>query len=241
MKSSDWRALKNERALARLQRALPAVFPGPVLAHALAQSFIPPTPRLAVDRYWRAHPLRADRLARALAARRGTPEKWTWRLGTQKDGLPASFRSPPAPYREPCFALGPGACCVCGQPVYRLGWHRDLWAAGPNRNASWHTACVVAWQFWNAPSEQVRLLKRAQGHRCAVSDKRLLRSSEVDHRVPLFRVWREHRDLQWPQLLRFWGAPNLQVINSDAHAAKCQEEAQQRRRSPMEIAQLPPL
>jgi hypothetical protein len=26
-------------------------------------------PRLAIDSYWRAHPIRADRLARALAAR----------------------------------------------------------------------------------------------------------------------------------------------------------------------------
>ena len=43
------------------------------------------------------------------------------------DDLPASFRSPPAPYREAAFARGPGFCCVCGQPVYRFGWHVDLW------------------------------------------------------------------------------------------------------------------
>ena len=56
-------------------------------------------PRLAVDGYWRAHPLRADRLARALARRSGTPDGWTWRLKEgRKSELPASFRSPPAPY-----------------------------------------------------------------------------------------------------------------------------------------------
>jgi hypothetical protein len=51
----------------------------------------------------------------------------------------------------------------------------------------------------------------------------------LDHRVPLFRVWSEHRDLPWPKLLDFWGLPNLQVINRDAHTAKCAIEARHRR------------
>ena len=68
LKTSAWRAERNRKALARLMKALPAIFPAPVLAYALKRAFIPPMPRLAVDGYWRAHPLRADRLARALAA-----------------------------------------------------------------------------------------------------------------------------------------------------------------------------
>jgi hypothetical protein len=161
--------------------------------------------------YWRAHPLRADRLARALAARTGPPFGWTWRISqSRKTGLPASFRT----------SLGPGFCCVCGQPVYRLGWHTDLWDAGPNKNAVWHCACVVAWQFWNASHGEAALLRRLQGRRCGQT---------VDHRVPLFRVWSEYRDLPWPKLLDFWGLLNLQVINRDAHAAKCAIEARDRR------------
>ena len=70
---SEWRDEKNRRALARLEKALPDVFPAQVLARALSRPFIPPMPRLAIDGYWRAHPVRADRLARALAARSGTP------------------------------------------------------------------------------------------------------------------------------------------------------------------------
>ena len=35
----------------------------------------------------------------------------------------------------------------------RFGWHRDLWDAGINRRAVWHTACVVAWRLWRAPSD----------------------------------------------------------------------------------------
>lgn len=224
---SEWRRIRNERSLARLKRALPEVFPAPVLNRALSRPFVPPMPRLAVDGYWRAHPLRADKLARALAARTGAPEGWTWRLGDE-DGLARSFRAPPAPYREAAFTRGPGHCCVCGQAVYRFGWHVDLWGRGPNRNAAWHTACVVAWQFWNAPSAQGKLLRRLQQRRCAMSGQRLWKTAQVDHRVPLYQVWREHRETPWPALLAYWGAPNLQVVNRDVHAAKSIAETTER-------------
>ncbi len=226
MKMSEWRAEKNRRSLARLTKALPDIFPAPPLRRALSRPFIPPMPRLVIDGYWRAHPLRADRLARALAARSGQPEGWTWRLGAEKDeGLPATFRMPPAPYREAAFGLGEGRCCVCGQPAYRFGWHSDLWEAGPNRKARWHTACVIAWKLWNAPSEYGRLLRRVQMRRCAQTGKRLWKTAEVDHRVPLFQVWSERRQTPWPDLLAYWGLPNLQVINRDAHVEKCAREA----------------
>src|SRR5262245_14099456 len=95
---SQWREERNALALARLEKALPEIFPAPVLARALSQRFIPPMPRLAIDGYWRSHPLRADRLARALARQSGTPGGWTWRIdGRGKGGLPANFRAPPAP------------------------------------------------------------------------------------------------------------------------------------------------
>jgi hypothetical protein len=89
---SKWQAEKAERnrqSLARLNKALPSIFPSAVLSWALTRPFVPPTPRLAVDSYWRAHPIRADRLARALAVRSGAPRGWTWQLdGTGKHGLP---------------------------------------------------------------------------------------------------------------------------------------------------------
>lgn len=237
LKTTAWRAERNRKALARLEKALPEIFPAAVYERALRRPFIPPTPRLAVDGYWRAHPIRADRLTRALAAKSGAPAGWTWQIaGGAKSKLPKSFRFPPAPYRERKFARGPGYCCVCGQPVYRLGWHIDLWDGGPNRNAAWHAACVISWNFWSAPSDQVRLLKRLQERRCPESGKRLLLSAEVDHRMPLFRVWQEHRDLPWPELLGFWGVPNLQVINRDAHVAKCAAEAGYRSQTRVERA-----
>src|SRR6476646_9902297 len=134
---SKWQAEKAERnrqSVARLNRALPGIFPSAVMSWALGRPFVPPTPRLAIDSYWRIHPVRADRLARALAAKTGAPAGWTWRLasGRAKD-LPATFRTPAAPYREKKYNLGPGSCCVCGQPVFAFGWHVDLWERGPNR------------------------------------------------------------------------------------------------------------
>jgi len=239
---SDWQAEKAERnrkSFARLSKVPPAIFPPAVLARALSRPFIPPTPRLAIESYWRAHPLRADRLARALTARTGVPLGWTWQISDKrKSGLPSTFRTPPAPYRERKYSLGSGFCCVCGQPVYRLGWHIDLWDAGPNSKAVWHCACVVAWQFWNAPNSEAALLRRLQGRRCGQTGGRLWKSAEVDHRVPLFRVWSEHRDLGWPKLLDFWGLPNLQVINRDVHAAKCANEARDRRAASSPKAEL---
>jgi hypothetical protein len=228
-KWQDERAERNRTSLARLSRALPLAFPSTVLARALSRPFIPPTPRLAIDSYWRAHPIRADHLARALAARTGPPSDWTWRIGgNRKSELPSTFRRPPAPYRERPYNLGPGFCCVCGQPVYRLGWHKDLWNAGPNKNAVWHCACVIAWQFWSAPNGEAPILRRLQARRCAQTGGRLLKSAEVDHRIPLYRVWNDHRGDAWPGLLRYWGLPNLQLINRDVHVAKSAIEARHR-------------
>ena len=167
---SSWQdgiAERNRRSLARLTKALPPIFPSAVLSRALDRPFVPPTPRLAINSYWAAHPIRADRLARTLAARSGAPKGWEWRLGDRKNGFPTTFRTPPAPYPEHRHALGPGFCCVCGQPVYRYGWHVDLWKDGVNKNAVWHCACVIAWQFWTAPSEQAKVLRRLQARLCA--------------------------------------------------------------------------
>jgi hypothetical protein len=81
---SNWQAEqaeRNRKSLTRLSKSLPGIFPAAVLARALSRPFISPTPRLAIDSFWRAHPIRADRLARALAARSGAPKGWTWQLG----------------------------------------------------------------------------------------------------------------------------------------------------------------
>jgi hypothetical protein len=228
----DWLRTKNERRIERLVTLTPKHFPQAVWTHALAAALVPDRPGKAVESYWLAHPIRADRLARAMARRSGAPDGWIWRLRLEAgDGLPASFRTPPLPFREAALTGGPGTCCVCGGRVFRYGWHRDLWGDGrPNARANWHAACVSAWKLWTAPHVHDRLLKRLQGYRCAMTRRRLLRDAEVDHAVPLFRVWRDRRDTAWPDLLAYWGLPNLQVITREAHLAKCASEARERAR-----------
>jgi hypothetical protein len=84
---SNWqteRAERNKRSFARLSKNLPEIFPPAVLTRALSRPFIPPTPRLAVDSYWHAHPIRADRLARSLAARTGSLNGWKWQLASNR-------------------------------------------------------------------------------------------------------------------------------------------------------------
>ena len=233
VQTSAFRAARNAKSLARLEKSLPKIFPAAVLIHARKKPFVPPTPRLCVESYWKHHPARADKLARALARRSGAPENWEWRLGEDRDsGLAMTFRMPPAPYREKAHSRGPGHCCVCGQKVYKLGWHVNLWGADePNKNAGWHACCVAAWNLWTAPSDHVRHLKRLQKHRCPATGQRLLKDAEVDHRMPLFKVWRGRAQHSWPDLLDFWGAPNLQVINRATHLDKSVHETTERAKS----------
>lgn len=223
MSLDDRRHLWNAEATQRLSAARLRP-PAPVLTYALARRWVPKTPRAAVDGYWRAHPLRADRLARALAAKTETPEGWRWSAPEIRGG----FRLPPQPFRAEAVAE-PGRCAVCGQPVYRLGWHEDLWGAGaPNARAAWHAACVSAWRFWTAPQSARKLVARVQRHRCALTGKRLLRGAQLDHRLPLHEIWRDRRDAPYAELLSYWGLGNLQVVNAPAHAAKSAAEASAR-------------
>jgi hypothetical protein len=57
----------------------------------------------------------------------------------------------------------------------------------------------------------------------------------VENRVPLFRVWSEHRAVPWPKLLDFWVLPNLQLVNRNAQVTKSVLEAQDRRAARSEI------
>ncbi|QZN99240.1 hypothetical protein [Chenggangzhangella methanolivorans] len=147
-----------------------------------------------------------------------------WAGAGARPEIKAGFRLPPQPFRAEGAA--PGRCVVCGQPVFRLGWHEDLWGAGaPNARAAWHSACVAAWRFWLAPQGARKIVARVQRHRCALTDKRLLKGAEIDHRTPLHEVWRDLRDRPYAELLSYWGLGNLQVVNAPAHAAKSAAEA----------------
>ena len=163
---STWQELKTERnrqSVARLAEGVPADFSADRIAARARPSVQSPTPRLARIPIG-AHIRCAHRLARALAAKSGAPDNWTWRLADKrKRGLPATFRTPPAPYRETKYARRPLASAV--SRFFVFGWHVDTGGGGPNRNATWHCACVITWQFWNAPSGEAPL-RRLQARRC---------------------------------------------------------------------------
>jgi hypothetical protein len=123
---SKWQEEKDERnrrSLARLAKSLPDIFPPVVLSRALSRTFVPPTPRLAIDCYWGAHPLRADHLARALAARSGAPSGWSWRLSdNRKSGLPTTFRIPPRPIgNAPTHGVRVSAMCAGNRFIDSVG------------------------------------------------------------------------------------------------------------------------
>jgi hypothetical protein len=111
---SNWqteKAERNRRSFARLSKALPAIFPLAVLARALNRRFIPPTPRLAIESYWRAHPIRADRLARALLE----PARYKGAYGGRGSGKSHFFGELMV---ERCL-VNPGTLAVCIREVQK--------------------------------------------------------------------------------------------------------------------------
>jgi hypothetical protein len=129
---------RNRRSVLRLNKALPPIFPRAVLAQgSFARPFVPHTPP-ACNRVTGA-PIQFVPIASltkhpaAGLGDSGTPER-------------LAFRSPSArhpPYREATHALGPGFCCVCGQPVYRFGGTLTFGATVPTRMRS-GTVLVLA-------------------------------------------------------------------------------------------------
>ena len=71
---SAWLENKNARRIERLATLTPKIFPQAVWRHALSCTLVPDSPARAVESYWLAHPVRADRHAWALASRMGASD-----------------------------------------------------------------------------------------------------------------------------------------------------------------------
>ena len=184
----------------------------------------PPRPRPAVhsadaascDRFlWRAHPLRADRLARALAARSGQPDGWTWQLGKARarpaGDLPYAARA----LSRSASRAGRRLLLRVRTGVYQFGWHVDLWGNGPNKRAP-GTAPASSPGNSGMRREQAPLLRRLQARRCGQTGGRLEERGGGPSRAALSRLERIS-GYAMAGLLDYWGMPNLQVINRDAH------------------------
>jgi hypothetical protein len=190
--------------------------PPPVLPTArYVRAYI--TPRYLVDLYFRRRPRLTERFAILMCAKRGAPIGWSWErhIADMRQRWPwtanFSFREPPRPYQ---FSAGPGHCCLCGGPVYALGWHRP-WGKHQqvNGRASWHAACGSAYSRWTNPGFG------------------LSAGFEADHFIPLYRVYRElGRDGRWPDILWYWSHRNIHVLTAEQHRLKSAREAAERAR-----------
>lgn len=190
------------------------------------------TPALRVDRYWHRHPLRAFNLMRALMRSNPkpyesdwpqivTPSKWCKVEKRHIHGLPkAKFRIPPQPYKY--------GCPMCGLTRYNLGWHTDWNGLGMSDRGYWHKACAAAFGMMQAPSNYSNFFKERQNGLCAITQDPLNDDCDIDHIIPLYRVYRDFGHLPIDQIVGFWGPWNLRAITLDAHKVKNAYEAKER-------------
>lgn len=151
-------------------------------------------------------------------------------------------RDPPLPSFRLLFGdhskLWPkNRCPVCAQPTYSGG---DWWegAGKPRWNKHWHAPCRAAHAVWRHPVNMAFRLAMLQGGRCALSGAEIVRihdkgsyitaDVEVDHVLPLWRLRADGARFRWPDVLRYWGAGNLQALSGAAHKQKTAEEARER-------------
>ena len=133
-------------------------------------------------------------------------------------------REPPLPFHS-FIHKGAGHCRVCGQPVYgKEGSH--LKRFGESKR-TWHSVCVTSYDVMVNTGSYYREICLRQEGLCNISSEPI-RHAEIDHAVPLYRIARDHSARLWYRLLRYWMLPNLQVINREAHVAKCAAEAKER-------------
>jgi 5-methylcytosine-specific restriction endonuclease McrA len=174
--------------------------------------------RVMVD--WNASPLRAERVAIALAKR--SPF-----LGW--DDPASSHRRPPLPFKtqqgrkRAGLESFRGRCYVCGQPVYPGGRFRGERSG----RGTWHACCFAAYTVWVNYRSALRFLDPG----CASCGRRgcIL---QADHKIPLYRVSRDHWAIPWYERLRFWGLSNIQALCIRCHKRKSKQEARDRRGKP---------
>ena len=165
MTVSPWRSGEEPAGARAPARTLPETFPAPVLtrmatARSRRRRGSPSTAIGAPTRCgpiglrgrWRYRERRAGRLD--LAAEQQAPRRPAGKLPVAAGPLPRGRAA-----RGPGCAASAGSRCTASAGTATCG--------GADGNAGWHTACVVAWRLWNAPSDYVRLLKRLQSRRCA--------------------------------------------------------------------------
>lgn len=182
---------------------------------------------------------RAEAITRILCWRSGPRPDYDWRPAPRpycsmydrreySGGRPVrTHRDPPLPFHAD--RPRPGWCRVCGQPIGSQGGWRITAKRPQSTRLTWHSVCTETYFLWVKTSNYTAVIARRQDGICPITGE-VIRYGEVDHRVPLYRVAREHADLPWCEMIRFWGLSNLQVLSRAGHLQKCREEAVERSR-----------
>ncbi len=175
--------------------------------------------------------VRAQRRVLTRCRKSGLVEGFSWPAPRRAHYRPGAFhpgahRTPPLPFHA-FKHLGPGFCRVCGQPIPG----KD----GKASRLTWHPDCVTVYNAMTKPNDIAGLLILKQKGICTVTGEPIgpparpyVISADVDHKVPLFRVARDHATEPWFELLRFWLLGNLRAITHEAHLVKCRDEARER-------------
>ena len=158
--------------------------------------------------------------------------RYTWRHpDTGEPGLIVRpdkilFREFPKPYNHGGHG---GGCPMCGGPRYALGWHKDWDGTGESKRGYWHYACSAAYRLISTPNEYGKFFKERQNGICAISGQPLIEGLyDIDHIIPLYRVYRDFGHIPVLDLIEFWGPGNLRAITQDAHKNKNRYEAGER-------------
>ena len=149
------------------QKALPDIFPKPALVHAYKRALLPPTPRLAIDLYWRAHPLRADKSSRAHSPRAAARLRngrgiWMTTRTSARLLLPIVKRNSRSAAASVACADNPpiasAGMSISGRTTSRIATPRGTPAASSRGNSGPRRANICA------------ALRKVQGRKCPVTE-----------------------------------------------------------------------
>jgi hypothetical protein len=118
-------------------------------------------------------------------------------------------------------------CCVRPKSVpLRLAW-RPLGVRPAKPACRVAFCCVVAWTVLDRSGAHRKLLSRLQAEDVPCRGRGCCgpRRWTTVSRCPGLA---EYRDRPWPELLHFWGLPNLQLVNSAMHDRKSVDETRTR-------------
>lgn len=164
--------------------------------------------------------------------RKRSQSRYTWRHpDTGEPGLIVRpdkilFREFPKPFNHGGHGAG---CPMCGGVRYNLGWHTDWDGTGKSKTGYWHKACAAAYALMSTPNEYSSFFYTRQDGFCSVTGEELIDGQyQIDHIIPLYRVYRDFGHIPVLELIEFWGPNNLRAITTEAHKDKNRYEARER-------------